>query len=81
MFTIYKPRLFSAKYETPSDILESELHQLGLPKEHANALCKIYTKVQSDLAPALIKQSLQHGRKNVKFDFTKESGAVACYVR
>eukprot|EP00093_Oithona_nana_P011474 11474.XXX_482970_482521_1 [CDS] Oithona nana genome sequencing. len=29
----------SAKYETPSDVLENELYQLGLPKEHANALC------------------------------------------
>ena len=73
---------FIAKYETPSDVLENELYQLGLPKEHANALCKIYTKVQKTLEQNLIQQSLQSNRKKVTFQPSKDDhGKIVCTIR
>ena len=45
-----------AKYQTPSDVMENELHQLGLPKEHSKTISKIYGKVQTDLESSLKEQ-------------------------
>ena len=70
---------FIAKYETPSDVLENELYQLGLPKEHANALCKIYTKVRTTLEQKLIQQSLQCNRKQVTFQ--PQNSKIVCTIR
>ena len=70
---------FIAKYETPSDVLENELYQLGLPKEHANALCKIYTKVRTTLEQKLIHQSLQCNRKQVTFQ--PQDSKIVCTIR
>ena len=73
--------LCTAKYETPSDVLENELYQLGLPKEHANALCKIYAKVQSTLQQSLIQQSLQCNRRKVAFQPSNDDGHIICTLR
>lgn len=49
----------AAKYDTSSTSLCSELQQLGLPKEHASALSKVYSDKVFDLKTALRDQSLR----------------------
>ena len=47
----------AAKYKTPKDTLLDELQQLGLPKEHATSLCKVYSDKQEALITHLTANS------------------------
>uniref|UniRef100_A0A8D0GPP0 COMM domain containing 4 n=1 Tax=Sphenodon punctatus TaxID=8508 RepID=A0A8D0GPP0_SPHPU len=49
----------AAKYNVDSESLSSELQQLGLPKEHATALCRSYEEKQSPLQDSLRACSLR----------------------
>ena len=76
---------FLAKYETPSHVLEKELHQLGLPKEHSSSICKVYAKVQNDLNQSLVEQSLLSDLRckgdDFSFEYLKASGKVICSIK
>ncbi|XP_061433490.1 COMM domain-containing protein 4 [Lethenteron reissneri] len=52
----------AAKYNVDGNSLSSELQQLGLPKEHASALCKVYEDKQAELQDQLKSQSLRLSR-------------------
>ncbi|XP_029010103.1 COMM domain-containing protein 4 [Betta splendens] len=52
----------AAKHDVDSESLSSELQQLGLPKEHATALCKSYEDKHSALQDKLRQTSLRLGR-------------------
>lgn len=54
----------SARYEVEEDALNSELQQLGLPKEHATALCKVYNENMSAIVERLSAKSLRSMKKN-----------------
>ena len=73
-----------AKYETASDVLEKELHQLGLPKEHSSSICKLYSKIQNGLEERLVEKSLACSRKrngdDFSFEYLKASGNVLCSI-
>ncbi|XP_078388613.1 COMM domain-containing protein 4 [Cetorhinus maximus] len=49
----------AAKYGVDGESLSSELQQLGLPKEHAAALCKSYGDKQTALQDRLKESSLR----------------------
>lgn len=49
----------SARYGVEEDALNNELQQLGLPKEHATALCKIYSENVSALVEKAAAESLR----------------------
>jgi hypothetical protein len=49
----------SAKYSVESETLSHELQQLGLPKEHATTLCKVYADQVQRLRSSLKDQSLR----------------------
>ncbi|XP_041034560.1 COMM domain-containing protein 4 isoform X1 [Carcharodon carcharias] len=49
----------AAKYGVDGESLSSELQQLGLPKEHAAALCKSYEDKQTALQDRLKESSLR----------------------
>ncbi|XP_062998544.1 COMM domain-containing protein 4 [Elgaria multicarinata webbii] len=49
----------AAKHNVDSESLSSELQQLGLPKEHASALCRCYEEKQSPLQDSLRRCSLR----------------------
>ena len=49
----------STKHSTNSETLSSELQQLGLPKEHATAMCRIYEENEGKLEEFLRKSSLR----------------------
>ena len=51
----------SAKYKTQKDVLSEELQQLGLPKEHATSLSKVYSDRQEALLSYLTITSQFHG--------------------
>ncbi|XP_054167357.1 COMM domain-containing protein 4-like [Oppia nitens] len=54
----------SSKYSTDCDTLSNELQQLGLPKEHSSALCKVYSENEERLQQVLKHQSLRLNRLN-----------------
>jgi len=62
--------------------LETELHQLGLPKEHSNAICKVYSKDQKRLEQALKKhqQVGRHSEKKLSFTWT-DNNQVICNIK
>ena len=49
----------SARYGVPDSVLANELQQTGLPKEHTQALCRVYSGKVSALTAQLHKQSLR----------------------
>ncbi|EEB20574.1 COMM domain-containing protein, putative, partial [Pediculus humanus corporis] len=49
----------SARYGIEEDVLNNELQQLGLPKEHATALGKVYNENNNNLTEILSKKSLR----------------------
>ncbi|XP_032222531.2 COMM domain-containing protein 4 [Nematostella vectensis] len=49
----------AAKYTVDSDSLGNELQQLGLPKEHCGALCKVYAESLSPLQDRFRETSLK----------------------
>ncbi|PRP73133.1 COMM domain-containing protein [Planoprotostelium fungivorum] len=49
----------AAKYNVEDTILSTELQQLGLPKEHCDALCKPYTEKKQKLREVFSQQTLQ----------------------
>ncbi|XP_072349034.1 COMM domain-containing protein 4 isoform X1 [Scyliorhinus torazame] len=49
----------AGKYGVDGESLSSELQQLGLPKEHATALCKSYEEKQTALQDRLKESSLR----------------------
>ena len=58
--------------------MDKELHQLGLPKGHSNAICKVYAKVQLELE-SFLKQPLQND--TLKWDVKKEEdGKTVLFV-
>uniref|UniRef100_A0A6I8NUY0 COMM domain containing 4 n=1 Tax=Ornithorhynchus anatinus TaxID=9258 RepID=A0A6I8NUY0_ORNAN len=52
----------AAKHNVDGESLSSELQQLGLPKEHATALCRSYEEKQSPLQDSLRACSLRLNR-------------------
>ena len=67
--------------------METELHQLGLPKEHSNAICKVYSKDQKRLEQALKHQHNHVGRdskeaaaRNLSFTWT-DNNQVMCEIK
>ncbi|XP_050420504.1 COMM domain-containing protein 4 isoform X2 [Adelges cooleyi] len=62
----------SACHAVPQNYLTNELQQIGLPREHALALCKVYSDNLPEITKALKNSSLQIGRvKDV--DVSKET--------
>ena len=49
----------STRYGVEEDALNNELQQLGLPKEHATALCKIYNENVSAMTERAKAESLR----------------------
>ena len=49
----------SAGSDTDGHVLDSELQQLGLPKEHAAALTKVYIENQDNIRSNLVNTSLK----------------------
>lgn len=49
----------AAKFDVAGEILSNELQQLGLPKEHATALVKVYEDNAANVRLELIKKSLR----------------------
>eukprot|EP00112_Aurelia_sp_Birch-Aquarium-sp1_P003908 Seg1442.4 transcript_id=Seg1442.4/GoldUCD/mRNA.D3Y31 product="COMM domain-containing protein 4" protein_id=Seg1442.4/GoldUCD/D3Y31 len=54
--------LSSARHGVDGDTLSNELQQLGLPKEHANALCKIYGDKVEHIRDVLRQKSMRTSR-------------------
>lgn len=53
----------AAKHDVDEETLSSELQQLGLPKEHAAALCKTYEGKLSTLREEFKKQSMRRSAR------------------
>eukprot|EP00250_Pteridium_aquilinum_P007201 c16974_g1_i1 orf=127-684(-) len=49
----------AAKFNLNEDILSKELQQLGLPKEHSNALCVPFHDKKDELQAKLLQQSFK----------------------
>ena len=49
----------SARHGVEEDALNNELQQLGLPKEHAAALCKVYNENVSTITEKFAAESLK----------------------
>eukprot|EP00298_Acanthocystis_sp_HF-20_P023803 c33623_g1_i1.p1 GENE.c33623_g1_i1~~c33623_g1_i1.p1 ORF type:complete len:204 (-),score=82.27 c33623_g1_i1:339-950(-) len=49
----------STKFNVDPNTLAKELQQLGLPKEHADGLCKIFVNKKDDIKKALADSSLR----------------------
>ena len=49
----------AGKHNVDGETVSNELQQLGLPKEHAQALCKVYEDKLSQIRNTLRKQSLR----------------------
>ncbi|KAH9401165.1 COMM domain-containing protein 4 [Tyrophagus putrescentiae] len=49
----------ASKYDTEGEVLSNELQQLGLPREHSTALCKVYADNVGKVQAALREQSLR----------------------
>lgn len=49
----------SARHGVDGETLGSELQQLGLPREHASALCRIYSDNLTSISSRLQDQSLR----------------------
>jgi len=56
-----------SKNQVNSDVLSSELQQLGLPKEHSTSLCRVYNERYADLELLLKKNSLKCKLKILTF--------------
>lgn len=52
----------SAKYSVTPDILTDELQQLGLPKEHANSICRAYGDKIEQLQEVARENTLKVGQ-------------------
>ena len=59
----------SARHTVDSDTLSSELQQLGLPREHATALCRVYSDNLTSIPNQLRNQSLrcEQNTKNIHY--------------
>lgn len=69
----------AAKHDVDSESLSSELQQLGLPKEHATALCKSYEDKHSELQDKQRATSLRLGRLEAvswRVDYTLSSSEL-----
>ncbi|KAL0269742.1 UNVERIFIED_CONTAM: hypothetical protein PYX00_007377 [Menopon gallinae] len=65
----------SARYEVEEDALNSELQQLGLPKEHATALCKVYSENMSAIVEKLSAKSLRiSSMEEVSCNYSESTG-------
>jgi hypothetical protein len=49
----------SARHGVDAETLSSELQQLGLPREHAMALCRVYSENLTAISSRLQDQSLR----------------------
>lgn len=49
----------ATRYAVEEDVLNRELQQLGFPKEHATALCKVYNENLTAFTENLAKRSLR----------------------
>ena len=58
-----------------------ELHQLGLPKEHSNAICKVYSKDQNQLQLQLKEHHLMKSVETPALHFTCKKDLVFCHVK
>ena len=64
----------AAGSDTDAHVLDSELQQLGLPKEHAAALTKVYAENQEKIRTSLTSQSLKGKSLNHVLTFSGRSG-------
>lgn len=69
----------SARQNVDGETVSNELQQLGLPKEHANALCKIYDEKLEYLREILKQRSMRISRLkdvNWRVDFIISSSLI-----
>lgn len=59
----------ATKHDVEPETLSNELQQLGLPKEHSSALCKVYESKQKDLHDESLKQSFRCSLSLQKVDW------------
>jgi len=59
----------ATKYDVEAQTLSSELQQLGLPKEHSSALCKVYDTKQTELHAESLRQSFRCSPCLMKVDW------------
>ncbi|XP_054263565.1 COMM domain-containing protein 4 isoform X2 [Macrosteles quadrilineatus] len=52
----------AAKYGVPENTLTRELQQIGFPREHGQALCRVYSEREAALTSRLVRQSLRTSR-------------------
>jgi len=69
----------AAKYDCDAGKLESELQQLGLPKEHSSSLCRPYREQQSALRESLASNTLRlPGLDSVRWRVDATVGLSSC---
>jgi len=74
----------AARYDVDEGALQRELEQLGLPKEHADAVCKPYGKTREDLRAALARGTAKVNALRALtwgVTFTSEPGGETLGVR
>jgi len=64
----------ATKHNVEPDTLSDELQQLGLPKEHANALCKSYESKRDDLLAEALRKSFRMTSQLKKVDWKLNPG-------
>lgn len=58
-FSCLRFLLISAtRHNTDNDVFDAELQQLGLPKEHSVALCRVFSEHSNDIRKYLSSQNL-----------------------
>lgn len=60
----------AARFQTDESTFSTELQQLGVPAEHSNAICRVYSEHASNVKGYLTKNSLTG--KWVRFDICFE---------
>lgn len=67
----------ATRHNTESNIFETELQQLGLPKEHAVAMSKVLSEHVEDIKKYLVNKTLRiNEMKNIKWSVAED--AIDC---
>merc|ERR1712002_796298 len=67
----------ATKHDVEPETLSNELQQLGLPKEHSSALCKVYESKQKTLHDESLRQSFRCSLNLQKVDWKINPAAIS----
>lgn len=67
----------ATKHSVKPETLSNELQQLGLPKEHSSALCKVYESKQTALHNESLRRSFRCSSHLQKVDWKLNAAAIS----